>query len=181
MNTLSATVPEVQRIAREFLPRFYQDADREDALQEGTLGLLEATARYDPSRGSTLEAFGAYRIRGAMWDHVRRLSRRSREVSSSVQGPDDEPMEFRRDDSRSAESRVLLLRFRRFLRDLAGRLPEPEARLLDLRFWQGLSLRETGEILRTSPQSVMRLEQRLLARLREEFLASSRRGDQGDR
>ncbi|HOU53246.1 MAG TPA: sigma-70 family RNA polymerase sigma factor [Myxococcota bacterium] len=166
---------EVQRIAREFAPRFHQEADREDAMQEGAIGLLEASARYDPSRGSALETYGAHRIRGAMWDHLRRVSRRSREVASSVDESREEPAEFRREESHSPESRVMLLRFRKFLSDLADRLSGEEARLLDLRFRQGLSLREASQVLGQSPQSVMRREQRLLARLREEFL-DSRRG-----
>lgn len=163
---------EVQRIAREFAPRFYQDADREDAMQEGAMGLLEASARYDPSRGAALETYGACRVRGAMWDHLRRISRQSREVASSVQDSGEEPTEFRREDSHSPESRVMLLRFRRFLADLADRLSSEESRLLDLRFRQGLSLREASLVLGQSPQSVMRREQRLLARLRREFLES---------
>jgi len=169
MEPCMSPMSEVQRIAREFAPRFYQEADREDAIQEGAIGLLEASARYDPSRGSDPGAYRACRIRGAMWDHLRRVSRRSREVSSSVQGPEDEAAEFPRQETHSPESRVMLLRFRQFLAEVAARLSGEEARLLDLRFRQGLSLREAAVVLGRSPQSVMRREQRLLARLREEF------------
>ncbi|MBP7126233.1 sigma-70 family RNA polymerase sigma factor [Myxococcota bacterium] len=181
MEFQSASLSEVQRIAREFAPRFYQEADREDAAQEGAIGLLEAAARYDPSRGIALEAYGACRIRGAMWDHLRKVSRRSREVASSAGESGEEPAEFRREESHSPESRVMLLRFRKFLADLAGRLSPEETRLLDLRFRQGLSLREASQVLGQSPQSVMRREQRLLARLREEFLDSRRRHEAAGR
>lgn len=177
MEPRSQWFSEVRRIAREFAPRFYQEADREDAAQEGAVGLLEACARYDPSRGTALETYGACRIRGAMWDHVRKVSRRSREVPCSVEESGEEPAEFRREESHSPESRVMLLRFRRFLADVAERLTGEECRLLDLRFRQGLSLREASLVLGQSPQSVMRREQRMLARLRAEFLDSQRGHD----
>jgi RNA polymerase sigma factor FliA len=46
---------------------------REDLVQSGVLGLLEALQRFDQSRGIKFETFAGQRIRGAMLDELRRL------------------------------------------------------------------------------------------------------------
>ncbi|MDW7651473.1 MAG: FliA/WhiG family RNA polymerase sigma factor [Bacillota bacterium] len=47
---------------------------RDDLIQAGMLGLLDAMRRFDPGRGIKFESFAARRIRGAMLDELRRLS-----------------------------------------------------------------------------------------------------------
>jgi RNA polymerase sigma factor for flagellar operon FliA len=46
---------------------------REDLMQSGILGLLEALQRYDSKRGIKFETYASQRIRGAMLDELRRL------------------------------------------------------------------------------------------------------------
>ncbi len=53
------------------LPRH---VSREDLVQSGVLGLLEALRRFDPGRGIKFETYAGRRIRGAMLDELRRLS-----------------------------------------------------------------------------------------------------------
>jgi RNA polymerase sigma factor for flagellar operon FliA len=50
------------------LPQVY---DRDDLLGYGTIGLIEAVDRYDPSRGASFETFAAERIRGSIVDALR--------------------------------------------------------------------------------------------------------------
>lgn len=47
--------------------------DRDDLLGYGTIGLIEAVDRYDPSRGVKFETYAIPRIRGAIIDAVRAL------------------------------------------------------------------------------------------------------------
>jgi RNA polymerase sigma factor for flagellar operon FliA len=47
--------------------------NRDDLIQAGLLGLLDAMRRFDPSRGIKFETFAAQRVRGAMLDELRRL------------------------------------------------------------------------------------------------------------
>lgn len=47
--------------------------NRDDLVQAGVLGLLEAMQRFDPGRGVRFESFATLRIRGAMLDELRRL------------------------------------------------------------------------------------------------------------
>jgi RNA polymerase sigma factor for flagellar operon FliA len=46
-----------------------------ELVSYGQEGLLEAARRYDPSRGVPFKAYAAYRVRGAVLDGVRALSR----------------------------------------------------------------------------------------------------------
>jgi RNA polymerase sigma factor for flagellar operon FliA len=48
--------------------------DADDLLSCGTIGLINAVDRYDPSRGSRFESFATTRIRGAVIDHLRSLN-----------------------------------------------------------------------------------------------------------
>lgn len=52
------------------LPRF---VSREDLISVGMEGLVTAASRFDPTRGIQFTTFAYYRIRGAIFDHVRRL------------------------------------------------------------------------------------------------------------
>ena len=43
-----------------------------DAVQEGTIGLIEAVERYDPMRGVAFSLYAVHRVRGRILDFLRR-------------------------------------------------------------------------------------------------------------
>lgn len=55
-------------------------ADNDDMISAGTVGLIEAVGRFDPSLGVKFETYAIRRIRGAMFDELRRADRLSRSV-----------------------------------------------------------------------------------------------------
>ncbi|WP_370262853.1 sigma-70 family RNA polymerase sigma factor [Limnobacter sp.] len=60
---------------------------KEDFIQEGLMGLLEAKARYSPKQGCLFETYASHRVRGAMFDYLRHqdhLSRGARCVLKQV-------------------------------------------------------------------------------------------------
>lgn len=57
----------VHRILRR-LPSY---VSRDELIAVGTKGLVEAAARFDPARGVKFVTFAYYRIRGAVFDHIR--------------------------------------------------------------------------------------------------------------
>lgn len=78
--------PLVRRMARALSHRSGGDAD--DLSAAGDHGVLDAVRRFDPLRGTTLQAFVAQRAHGAMRDELRkndRLSRRMRLRVSTMQ------------------------------------------------------------------------------------------------
>jgi RNA polymerase sigma factor for flagellar operon FliA len=54
--------------------------DYEDILSFGTIGLIEAVERFDPSKGVKFETYAISRIRGAIIDALRSLDRLPRSV-----------------------------------------------------------------------------------------------------
>jgi RNA polymerase sigma factor FliA len=64
-------LPFVEEVARRLALRM-RFADLDDLVQDGVFGLVEAAARFDPSRGVRFKTFAERRIRGAMLDGGRR-------------------------------------------------------------------------------------------------------------
>lgn len=61
---------------------------REDLISAGTLGLVEAAHRFDPSRGAKFRTFAYYRVKGAIVDFLRQndwLGKSAREQLSALQ------------------------------------------------------------------------------------------------
>ncbi|QSX28938.1 MULTISPECIES: RNA polymerase sigma factor FliA [Shewanella] len=64
--------PLVKRIAHHMLARLPASVQLDDLLQAGMIGLLEASTKFDGSKGAKFETFAGIRIRGAMLDEIRR-------------------------------------------------------------------------------------------------------------
>jgi len=83
--------PLVKRIARHLMGRLPSSVVLDDLIQAGMVGLLEATAKYDPGKGASFETYAGIRIRGAIIDEVRRgdwtprsVHRNGRRVSEAI-------------------------------------------------------------------------------------------------
>jgi RNA polymerase sigma factor (sigma-70 family) len=76
----------VRRIARRVSTRTKRSGtvDFDDLVQAGSLGLLEASERFDPSYGVSFKAYARKRVLGAMYDELRRLEPRSRSAALSL-------------------------------------------------------------------------------------------------
>lgn len=70
-QTLLHFAPMVEGMARKLARHLPCWVDREDLIQDGYLGLLEAERRFDPARGGSLKTFASSRIRGRMLDSLR--------------------------------------------------------------------------------------------------------------
>ncbi|WP_298768942.1 RNA polymerase sigma factor FliA [uncultured Shewanella sp.] len=64
--------PLVKKIAHHLLARLPASVQLDDLLQAGMMGLLEASANFDGSKGAKFETFAGIRIRGSMLDEIRR-------------------------------------------------------------------------------------------------------------
>ncbi len=62
----------VVQIARRMASGFPHSIELSDLIQDGTLGLISAAQRYDPSRGIGFKAFAERRVKGAIIDSLRR-------------------------------------------------------------------------------------------------------------
>lgn len=62
----------VKRIATHMIARMPSSVQVDDLIQAGMVGLLEAAAKYDGSKGASFETYAGIRIRGAIVDEIRR-------------------------------------------------------------------------------------------------------------
>src|SRR5215831_8194671 len=60
-------------IAAEIRKRLPSSVDRNDIIGAAELGLVEAARNFDPSRGVLFKTFAFYRIRGAVYDAMRKM------------------------------------------------------------------------------------------------------------
>ncbi len=83
--------PLVKRIAYHMMMRMPASVQVDDLIQAGMIGLIEASQKYDASRGASFETYAGIRIRGAIVDEMRRgdwvprsVHRNARRVSQAV-------------------------------------------------------------------------------------------------
>ncbi len=94
-----ATEPELEDLIAQFFPVIHGLAhrlarslpaclDADDLASVGVIGLMDALARYDPSRGVQFKTYAEFRIRGAMLDEIRSMDwvpRSVRECAATLQ------------------------------------------------------------------------------------------------
>lgn len=88
--------PLVKRIAHHLKARLPASVQVEDLIQSGMIGLLEASRKYEPSKGATFETYAGIRIRGAMMDEIRKgdwvprsVHRNSRRITEAIKAIED--------------------------------------------------------------------------------------------
>jgi RNA polymerase sigma factor for flagellar operon FliA len=72
-QAVTENLPLVRYIAARIASTIPASVELDDLIQTGTLGLIDAVRRYDPSKGIPFPAYARYRIRGAILDALRSL------------------------------------------------------------------------------------------------------------
>jgi RNA polymerase sigma factor for flagellar operon FliA len=73
-------LPIVKRAAERMLGRLVASVEVDDLIQWGSQGLLEAIAAFDCGRKNKFATFAMLRVQGAMYDGLRKVAARSRNV-----------------------------------------------------------------------------------------------------
>jgi len=81
---VEAHLPLVRHVLSGVAAHYPRHADREELAQAATLGLVEAAARFDATRGVPFDRWAALRIRGAIVDAVRALDFAPRTLRSAA-------------------------------------------------------------------------------------------------
>ena len=86
-----AYLPLVRTVARRLHRSFPQHVELDDLISAGTIGLLDAAAKYQPGRDASFKGYAQVRIRGAILDSLRELDwgtrelrRRGREIQKAI-------------------------------------------------------------------------------------------------
>jgi RNA polymerase sigma factor FliA len=87
---ISAHLGLVHHVARKLSRSLSMDVDWDELVSAGTIGLMNAISKYDPSRGLAFSTFAAPRIRGAILDELRKqdhvprsVRRKNRELAAA--------------------------------------------------------------------------------------------------
>jgi len=114
-------IPLVKYVLGKVAPGLPHWVDREDLLEAGILGLIDAAKKYDPSRAVAFNTYAVVRIRGAMLDEIRAmdwLPRSARDKVDRLRGAQRELM--RKQQHRPSPT------------ELAQELGVPETEVLEL-------------------------------------------------
>ena len=68
----------VHHVARQLARRLHDKVELDELVSAGAIGLMQAAASYEPSRGLTFSTYAVPRIRGSMLDELRRHDHMSR-------------------------------------------------------------------------------------------------------
>ena len=119
--------PLVKRIAYHLLARLPANVQVDDLIQAGMIGLLEASTKYDASKGASFETYAGIRIRGAMLDDVRKgdwaprsVHRNSRMVSDAIRKVEARTGRDAKDQEVAAELQLSLEDYYGILGDTLG-------------------------------------------------------------
>ena len=89
---LQQHAPLVKRIAYHLIAKLPHTVDVDDLIQEGMIGLLDASQNYNTEQGASFETYAGIRIRGAMLDEIRRnnwaprsVYKKAREIAAAMQ------------------------------------------------------------------------------------------------
>lgn len=77
-------IPHVKRIVERIVIHLPPSIDKEDLMQAGMIGLIEAVDRFDPERGNKFITYASYRIKGAILAELRNRDFLSRTTRKKV-------------------------------------------------------------------------------------------------
>ena len=117
----------VKRIAYHVLGRLPRSIQLDDLMQAGMVGLLEAAAHYDQTKGASFETYASIRIRGHILDEVRRndwiprsVYRNARLISAAVKRVENQLGREAKDHEVAAELGLSLPDYHDMLNDSNG-------------------------------------------------------------
>ncbi|HSE42857.1 MAG TPA: sigma-70 family RNA polymerase sigma factor [Acidobacteriota bacterium] len=206
--------PLVRSIAAQLKSRLGVNLEFDDLMSSGRLGLLEAAERFDYKLGVSFKTFAYYRIRGAMYDGLRKMevitrrkdprikfeeaanqligsevTRGSTEARKPTVKDDIEevrglisslvPIYFLATDaldqiqhpekSSNIEEQASLTQEKEVLKEALGKLSKNERTLIELYYYQDLTLEEAATKLGLSKSWASRLHARALSKLKGSF------------
>lgn len=147
--------------------RKFKSASLDEIVCDAEYGLYLAFCRFDPSRGMKFSTFALHIMRQTIIDGFRLKGSRRNALSTtfSIDAIDDltEP------SLRSTEIGYQRIEDREMVSAILNSLDEQSCHLINLRFFDGLKVKEIAERMGLSRHDVSRQINRILRRLAEKF------------
>lgn len=171
--------PYVLKIARETAQAISFHVEIDDLIGWGHMGLMEAASRFDASRGVTFRTFAHRRIRGAMFDGLRK------QLSSYCVRFDDDDTDAAGNlnairwtcgDASFVQDQLVLEReLREQIHDAMRSLTALERQIVELHYFDGQPVQSLVGRTRFSKSWLSRVHSRALAKMRVALMARSGR------
>lgn len=137
-----------------------------DIIQEGTVGLIEAVECYDHARGVAFSIFAVHRIRGRMYNFLKKEGRADIAcLESDTQGKPS-GLELLTDTGVSVSEQVELQEASRWVKNAMNRLPEKEYLVLDSIYVGSQEVAQVAQKLHVSTSHIYRLQKNGIRRVR---------------
>ncbi len=119
--------PLVKRIALHLMARLPANILLDDLYQAGMIGLLEASSKFDHTRGASFETYAGIRIRGSILDEVRRgdwsprsVHRKGRAITRAISVIENRTGRDARDEEIARELKVNLNEYHHMVADVSN-------------------------------------------------------------
>ncbi len=117
----------VKSVVERIIGTLPRHVERDDLINEGILGLMEAIDRFDPKRGIKFDTYGYTRIRGAVYDYLRSmdwvprsLRTKSKETEKAITSLEKRLGRKAKDQEIAQELNVSVEEFSKVLSDVAS-------------------------------------------------------------
>jgi len=146
--------------------------DVDDLCQAGTLGLMDAARRFDPSRGIKFRTFAQMRIIGAAIDYLRTLYGRARQKIRPVLATDlpheedESPMDLVAGDAATVDRQLAAVR-RAVLDELRRQFPIRTAQMALCHVFDRRTLEDVGKDWEITESRLSQLMRPIRERVRD--------------
>ncbi|HMD50621.1 MAG TPA: sigma-70 family RNA polymerase sigma factor, partial [Bryobacteraceae bacterium] len=120
-------LPQVRLIARRIHERLPESVNLDDLISTGTLGLIAAIDRFDPSHNVKLKTYAEYKIRGAILDSLRGLDwaprqqrKRSKQIEAAIAAAEQRLHRAPSEEEVAKELGVSIEEYHEWLVDIRG-------------------------------------------------------------
>src|SRR5579871_4762528 len=120
-------LPQVKLIARRIHERLPESVSLEDLISTGTIGLIAAIDRFDPSHNVKLKTYAEYKIRGAILDSLRGLDwaprqqrKRCKQIETAIAAVEQRLHRMPAEEEIAAELKLTLEEYHEWLVDVRG-------------------------------------------------------------
>jgi RNA polymerase sigma factor for flagellar operon FliA len=120
-------LPQVRLIARRIHERLPESVNLDDLISTGTLGLIAAIDRFDPTHNVKLKTYAEYKIRGAILDSLRGLDwaprqqrKRTKQIEAAISAAEQRLHRSPTEDEIAKQLGIDLAEYHEWLVDIRG-------------------------------------------------------------